>query len=164
MLEARSPLGPNASFETEGLALKEAPGFELTQLAGEERILTRALGDLPQFGAATGTKDQMVFRIGPAQVWVLGELPRTIGLHVTPLSSSRTRIAVEGEKARSLLEACTAVDFAAATFKSGHYAMTGIHHTPVLIHCRRANQFHIYAMRSFALSVWEWLVDAAQSL
>jgi len=164
MLETHSPLGTNASFETPGLSLREAPGFELTQLAGEEKALKRALGDLPDFGQATGSKGQTVMRVSPSQVWVLGELPRTIGLHVTPLSSSRTRIAAEGEKARALLSACSAVDFDASTFKSGHFVMTGIHHTPVLIHCRKPNQFHIYAMRSFALSVWEWLVDAAQTL
>ncbi len=39
--------------------------------------------------------------------------------------------------------------------------MTGIHHTPVLIHCTGENSFHIYALRTFALSLWEWLVDAA---
>jgi heterotetrameric sarcosine oxidase gamma subunit len=163
MLEARSPIGPNAKFEIAGLVLGEAPGFELTQLAGEEKALKRALGDLPDFGQAIGTKDQTVMRISPSQVWVLGNLPKTNGLHATPLSSSRTRIAVEGEKARALLLACAAVDFDASTFKSGHFVMTGIHHTPVLIHCRKPNQFHIYAMRSFALSVWEWLVDAART-
>jgi sarcosine oxidase gamma subunit len=39
--------------------------------------------------------------------------------------------------------------------------MTGIHHTPVLVHCTNENRFEIYALRTFALSVHDWLTDAA---
>jgi len=41
------------------------------------------------------------------------------------------------------------------------FAMTGIHHTPVLVHCVSDNRFEIYALRTFALSVHDWLTDAA---
>ena len=40
-------------------------------------------------------------------------------------------------------------------------ALTGIHHTPVLVHRTSEQRYEIYAMRTFALSVWEWLSDAA---
>jgi sarcosine oxidase gamma subunit len=39
--------------------------------------------------------------------------------------------------------------------------MTGIHHTPALVHCTSENRFEIYALRTFALSVHDWLTDAA---
>jgi methylglutamate dehydrogenase subunit D len=42
--------------------------------------------------------------------------------------------------------------------------MTGMHHVPVLIHCVGKNKFHIYVMRTFALSIWDWLVEAAAGL
>ena len=83
---------------------------------------------------------------------------------MTPLSSARCRIKVEGEKARAVLARAAAVDFSAKAFKPGQFVMTGIHHTPVLIHCTTADTFHVYALRTFALGVREWLVDAAEGL
>ena len=164
MLESRSPVLGQASFEASGLALKELPGFTLTQVAGEERVLTRVLGVLPDFGKAEKSEGLTLMRVGPSQIWVLGEEPKGRGLLVTPLSSGRTRFQLEGENARTLLSHCAAIDFDEGVFTTGHYVMTGIHHTPVLIHCVRKSTFHIYAMRSFAQSTWEWLVDAAHGL
>jgi sarcosine oxidase gamma subunit len=34
----------------------------------------------------------------------------------------------------------------------------------VTIHCIADNSFHIYALRTFALNVWEWLCDIAEGL
>jgi sarcosine oxidase gamma subunit len=34
----------------------------------------------------------------------------------------------------------------------------------VTIHCIGENSFHIYALRTFALNVWEWLCDVAEGL
>jgi methylglutamate dehydrogenase subunit D len=164
MLETRSLLGAHASFECPGLSLREAPDFKLTQLAGDEKTLKKALGILPSFGTALESENNTLFRIAPDQIWVLGDLSSKVSVYTTPLSSSRTRFALEGEKARALLSACAPVDFSASQFTPDQYAMTGIHHTPALIHCLKANGFHIYAMRSFAHSVWEWLIDAAQGL
>lgn len=165
MLEARSPLGAAAHFDLPGITLREAAGFTLTQLAGEEKALKKACGKLPAFGKADVQEAATSFRIAPSQVWVVGAAPgKLAGLHVTPLSSGRTRIALEGARARALLAACAAVDFALESFAPGQVAMTGFHHTPVLIHCTGEDTFHIYAMRSFAHSVWGWLVDAAQGL
>jgi sarcosine oxidase gamma subunit len=31
----------------------------------------------------------------------------------------------------------------------------------VLVHCAGENRFEIYALRTFALSVYDWLTDAA---
>jgi heterotetrameric sarcosine oxidase gamma subunit len=54
-----------------------------------------------------------------------------------------------------------AIDFHPAVFTPGTFAMTGVHHMPLLVHCTGENSFHIYAMRSFAMSMWEWFSDAA---
>ena len=164
MLEPRSPLVGQTTFEAPGISLREFPGFTLTQVAGEERVLTRVLGEVPGFGKAEKIEGLTLLRVGPSQIWVLGEQPHGRGLMATPLSSGRTRFQLEGENARTLLARCAAIDFEEGIFTSGHYVMTGIHHTPVLIHCIRKSTFHIYVMRSFAQSTWEWLVDAAQSL
>ena len=164
MLEALSPIIGHASHEAQGLALREAPGFTLIQYAGADRVLARELGVEPQFGKVERSEGRSFIRVAPHQVWVLGKEIEVRQCHATPLSSGRTRFALEGEKARALLAACAAVDFSRARFGTGAYLMTGIHHTPVLIHCTGPESFHIYAMRSFALSVWETLLAAAQGL
>ena len=161
MLEARSPLAGHAPLEYAGLSLKEAPGLVLTQYAGAERVLERELGILPEFGRAEKSEGRSFIRVAPQQVWVVGKPIETRQCHLTPLSSGRTRLSLEGEKARALLAHCAAVDFSKPAFGTGACAMTGIHHTPVLIHCTGPEAFQLYVMRSFALSVWETLLDAA---
>jgi methylglutamate dehydrogenase subunit D len=166
MLEAQSPLGADARFEREGVVLCETAGFTLMQVAGDEKILKKALGKLPaKIGVATEHDGRTLLRIAPKQLWVLGQaMAPCNGLYVTPLSSGRTRIVLEGARARAVLSSCALIDFDARQFKSGQFVMTGIHHTPVIIHCVGENNFHIYALRTFALNVWEWLCDIAEGL
>jgi sarcosine oxidase subunit gamma len=166
MLEARSPLGPKAVFEGKGVSLSESAGFTLTQVAGTDSALKKILGKLPQRpGVALEQDGRLLLRVAPSQIWVIGEVPEmTAGVYLTPLSSGRTRLQLEGPRARDVLAACAAIDFHESRFKPGQFVMTGIHHTPVLIHCLADHAFHIFAMRSFALSVWDWLVDAAEGL
>lgn len=164
MLEQHSPLGGDARFETIGLTMREAGGFTLIQYAGSERVLFRELGVEAVFGKNEKSDGRTFLRINENQIWVIGKELETRHSLTTPLSSSRCRVALFGEKSRAVLSACSAVDFSRASFGTGAYVMTGIHHTPVLIHCTGPESFHIYAMRTFALSVWEWLVDAASGL
>jgi methylglutamate dehydrogenase subunit D len=166
MLEARSPLEPQARFEAAGVTLSQAPDFTLTQVAGDGKALQTALGKLPAtVGTALEHGGRTLFRIGPKQLWVLGEAPSGApGIYITPLSSGRSRIALEGPRARDVLSSCALIDFTSTHFKPGHFVMTGIHHTPVTIHCVGQNEFHIYALRSFALHVWAWLIDVAEGL
>lgn len=166
MLEAYSPLGSAARFEREGVTLFEAPDFRLSQIAGEEKTLKKLLGKLPnKVGVVIEHDDRTLFRIGPKQFWLLGNtIEQSDGFYITSLSSGRTRIALEGPRARHVLAACALIDFDKSQFKTGHFVMTGIHHTPVTINCVGENCFHIYALRTFALNVWEWLCDIAEGL
>lgn len=166
MLEARSALGVAARFERPGAVLEEAANFTLTQFAGEIPALKKLLGKVPnKVGAVAEHDGRAIFKTGPKQLWIVGEAPAAgDGVYVTPLSSSRARIALSGERARDVLAASAAIDFHEKYFKPGQFVMTGIHHTPVLIHCVGENAFHVYAMRSFAQAVWEWLSDAAEGL
>jgi heterotetrameric sarcosine oxidase gamma subunit len=166
MLEARSPLGTAAHFERLGVVLEEAAEFTLTQVAGEATALKKLLGKIPgKIGVAQAHDGAVFLRTGPKQLWIVGEAPTAPeGAYVTPLSSSRTRITLSGDRARDVLAASAAIDLHVKHFKPGQFVMTGIHHTPVLIHCVGENSFHIYAMRTFALAVWEWLCDAAEGL
>ena len=166
MLDARSPLGIDVRFERDGVSLSEASAFVLTQVTGADKVLKKALGKLPaKVGSVVEQEARSIFRIGAKQVWVLGEtLAASEGIFVTPLSSGRTRILLEGPRAREVLAACALIDFSVKEFKPGHFVMTGIHHTPVTIHCIADNSFHIYTLRTFALNVWEWLCDTAEGL
>jgi heterotetrameric sarcosine oxidase gamma subunit len=166
MLEPRSPLGVAARFERPGVVLEEAADFTLTQLAGEAAALKKLLGKIPgKVGMAQAHDGAVFFKTGSKQLWIIGDAPAAAdGVYVTPLSSSRTRMALSGDRARDVLAASAAIDFHEKHFKPGQFVMTGIHHTPVLIHCVGENSFHIYAMRTFALAVWEWLCDAAEGL
>jgi sarcosine oxidase subunit gamma len=80
---------------------------------------------------------------------------------VTSLSHSRTRIALAGAPARDVLARLVPLDFHPRAFAPGSFAMTGLHHTPVLIHCTGKTSFDVYALRTFAMSVWDAITDAA---
>jgi methylglutamate dehydrogenase subunit D len=166
MLDVRSPLVDAQRFDRNGVVLSEAAGFVLTQVAGDEKALKKALGKVPtKAGVVVESDDRQLFRIGPKQMWVVGDAPQAAdGFYVTPLSSSRCRLLLEGVNARRVLAACALIDFHPDEFKPGKFEMTGIHHTPVTIHCIGENSFHIYALRTFALNVWEWLCDVAEGL
>jgi heterotetrameric sarcosine oxidase gamma subunit len=172
MLAAQSPLQSVSAFTARDISIREEAGFTLTQVAGFgrafEKPLAAAVGKLPAKPGALQVNDAFtVFRTGPQQFWCVGDAaPQGLPGEclVTPLTSSRCRIRVEGALARRVLARAAAIDFDPRSFKPGHFAMTGIHHTPVLVHCVGDNAFHIYAMRTFALAVWEWLVDAGEGM
>lgn len=166
MLEVVSSLATVLPVVNNGVTIADAPGFTLTQVAGTDKDLKKALGKLPaKLGVALEHDDRTLMRIGPRQIWVLGAAPvATHGCYNTALSSGRTRIALSGGGAREVLSACAAIDFHPAEFMQGQFVLTGIHHTPVLIHCINEDAFHIYALRTFSLAVWEWLDDAAKGI
>lgn len=175
MLERRSALAAAKPYVSSRLSIAERPGFTLTQVAGLGRDfeprLTAILGPLPQkVGAAQVNGNHTIFRVGPSQFWIVGpETDATATMlqnncAVTPLSHSRVRIALSGAPAREVLSMLIPVDLHQAAFTPGSVAFTGIHHTPVTVHCTGEDAFDIYVMRTFALDVWEVITDAAFSL
>jgi sarcosine oxidase subunit gamma len=173
MLERRSALASAGPYKSSVLEIGEARGFTLTQVAGLdadfEKNLASTVGELPaRVGIVNEHAGRSVMRIGPSQFWIIG--PETDDLTaslqgrcaITPLTHSRTRIAIEGPPARDVLAKGIPLDFHPMAFAPGMFAMTGLHHTPVTVHCVAANRFEIYAMRTFALNLWEWLTDAAR--
>ncbi|MBI2720469.1 MAG: hypothetical protein HY245_16015 [Rhizobiales bacterium] len=172
MLERRSALATARPYTSPVLRMGEARGFTLTQAAGLspdfEKRLAAVAGELPaKVGVAVASKGRTVLRVGPRQFWLVG--PETDDLATklmgvcaaTPLSHSRTRIFLEGAPARAVLAKGMALDFHESAFTPGGFAMTGVHHMPLLVHCVSADRFDLYAMRTFAMSVWDWLADAA---
>jgi methylglutamate dehydrogenase subunit D len=165
MLDRVSALAGTAPFHGDHIQIQENSSTMLTQVAGDEKALKTAFPKLPAtVGVAAEYAGKTFLRVGPDQLWVIGTAPDVHnGLFLTPLSSSRTCIAIEGARAREVLAKCAAIDFHAQVFKPDRFVMTGIHHMPVLIHCTAADTFHIYTLRTFARHTWEILVDAAHS-
>ena len=162
MLDRSSALASAKPYIGNSVMVAEAPNFTLTQYAGSEKELKKTLGKIPpRAGLALEQDGRTQLRINQTQIWVIGEPIKTEACITTPLSSSRTRIAIAGINARAVLAKLAAIDFHVKSFTPGLFASTGIHHTPVLIHCTDENTFHIYAMRTFGLSVWEAVTDAA---
>jgi len=172
MLDRRSALSTAKPYSSPQLTIAERPGFTLTQVAGLdhgfEAKLAAAVGPLPaKVERAQVNGDRVIFRIG--QFWLIepehGTTPaRLDGVGaVTPLSSGRVRIALAGAPAREVLSRLIPIDLHPSVFVPGAVALTGIHHTPVTVHCTGEQSFDVYAMRSFAQNVWEALTDAGLS-
>src|SRR4051812_44083897 len=171
MLERRSALASAHPFAWAALTLGEVRNFTLTQVAGFgnfETDLSAIAGALPQANdQAVESNGRTIFRTGPQAFWFVGperdDLAAALAgkAVVTPLSSSRTRISIEGRAARDVLRKGIPIDLHESAFAPGKFAMTGVHHTPVLLHCTAEQRFELYAMRTFALNLWEWLEDAA---
>ena len=188
MLERRSALekdlqqsGRDGAKGDRGLRLGEVRGWSLVQAAGFategaafEAALSGAVGaGLPaKVGDAVAAQGRTIMRVGPEHFWIVGPEPDdraaklsqsvapTVG-SVLSLSHSRTRIFIEGPAAREVLAKGIPLDFDGGAFRVGQFALTGLHHTPVLVHRTAADRYEIYAMRTFAHSIWEWLTDAA---
>lgn len=172
MLERRSALAAAQPYRSERLRIAEHSGFALTQVAGHgaetDARLARLIGPLPETsGRAQVNGGLTLFRIAPAQFWIIGppddDTAARLEGHcaVTPLSHSRVRIAIEGVPARAVLAKLIPIDLHEGVFTAGSVAMTGLHHTPVTLHCTGEQAFDIYVMRTFAMTVWDVLTDAA---
>ena len=168
MLDRRSALASVKPYTSAVLQIGEAREFSLLQVAGNPKAITPVTGKLPtKVGVATQSDGRTLMRAGENQFWIIGpktdEIATKLGdlAVLTPLSHSRTRILIDGGPARDVLAKGIPLDLHPSVFKPGMFAMTGIHHTPVLVHCVSENRFEIYALRSFAVSVYDWLTDAA---
>lgn len=159
--------------EVRGWSLVQVASFAMTRAEMEQTLRPLLGADLPaRVGEAVAAGDRRLFRTGATQAWILGpdgdDLPRRLQTAVapavgavTPLSHSRTRIFLEGAAARDVLAKGIPLDFHPDAFPVGHFALTGLHHTPVLVHRSDTSRYELFAMRTFAQSIWDWLTDAA---
>jgi heterotetrameric sarcosine oxidase gamma subunit len=188
VLERQSALTDASSFQgrdgADGrrrLRLGEARDWRLAQVAAFPatagdlaRVLRSLLGVDPpvELGSVIAAQGRQLMKTGPGTFWVVTHasddmtaalqavVAASVGA-VTPLSFSRTRLIIDGPAARRVLSTGIALDFHPEVFRAGHFAMTGLHHTPILIHRSGMERYELYVMRSFALWTWEWLTDAA---
>ena len=134
-------------------------------------ILGGSLPDSPVRAAILG--DRLMMRIAPDQYWILGgesgldarlrgAIPADAGC-VTSLHQARTRLLIEGPAARALLSRLVRVDLDPTVFPVLGFAQTGIHHVAGLLFRASEDRYEFLALRTYAASTWEVLVDAARS-
>ena len=189
MFESRSALESyRATPAVEGadgrraLRLGEIAGTHLIQLGvypgGAARvaaavlpILGEGLPDSSVRAAVTG--DQLIMRIAPDQYWLAGResgldarlrnaVPPDAGC-VTSLEGARTRLFIEGQAARALLGRLVAIDLHPTLFPINAFAQTGMHHVGGLLLKVSEDRYEFFALRTYAASMWEVLLDAARS-
>jgi heterotetrameric sarcosine oxidase gamma subunit len=159
--------------ETRNWSLLQIAAFAGT-LSSLEGAVRPVLGTtLPtQSGKVLSVEGRRVLKTGPEQYWIItrhgGDLLRSLHNAVTPdigsivsLSHSRTWIWIEGDAARETMAKGIALDFHPLIFEIDRFALTGLHHTPILVHRSGDNRYELFAMRTFSQSVMEWLIDAA---
>ena len=163
------------------LRVGEARDWRLVQVAafpGAAMTLATAvrpvLGtDLPtSVGEAVAVSSRLFLKVGPEQFWIITRdnedlaralesvVPLTVG-SVTQLSHSRTCIWIDGPSSREVLATGIALDLHPDIFRRYCFALTGLHHTPLMILRSGESRYELYALRTFALWTWEWLIDAA---
>lgn len=133
-------------------------------------------GDLTR---AVTDNDRSVFRVGPERLWLTGPSDdqalqsfdeSILGEEgcMTDISHSRTVIRISGPATRTLLNRGLPVDLDNEVFPSGSFAQSAIHHIPVLVHRTDSGDqccvFDVYISREYAVTFWEWLIEAAQAL
>jgi sarcosine oxidase subunit gamma len=173
--------GRDAKGGQRRLRLGEVRGWNLVQMAafagtmvGLDRAVRRLIGvDMPsRVGDAATVGHRCLLKTGPEQFWIItrdGEdlaaplwavVAPAIGV-VTQLSHSQTCIFIEGPAARELLSTGIALDFHPDALRPNCFALTALHHTPVLIYRSGEKRYELYSKRSFAFWTWKWLTDAA---
>jgi heterotetrameric sarcosine oxidase gamma subunit len=147
------------------------PGGAAGVAAGVSEVLGEPLPDSSV--RASAAADHLIMRIAPDQYWVLGgksgldarlrsAIPVNAG-SVTSLEQARTRLLIEGPAARALLGQLVAIDLDPTVFPLYGFAQTGIHHVAGLLLRTGEDRYEFLALRTYAASTWEVLLDAAQS-
>jgi sarcosine oxidase subunit gamma len=114
--------------------------------------------------------------VGPGRWLVVGDArtheARSAALHalraasaaVVDLSHGRTLIELRGERARDVLAMGCSLDWDAPELAPPRATATALGHFDVTVHVRGPSSFDLLVARSYALSAWEWLRDAAAGL
>ena len=166
-----------------GIQLAERRGLAIIHLAGPggdeafraavKGFLGCAMPVIPNTTATSG--DRCLLWLAPTRWLVVstGDGPADLvsglsaalaGLSgaVTDVSSGRTVIRVTGRDARHLLAKGCPLDFHSSRFKPGDCAQSILGAVNVLLHATGDGAaIDLYCARGFALSMWEWLTDAA---
>lgn len=149
---------PNARGELV-CRIGERRGWTLLQVTAQQGSEAKVAA------AVAALAGQQSLRAGPDQYLLVGQSLPSLALNdseaaLVDLSHARTRLFLEGEPATEILARGAALDFHDSAFPLGHFAQTGIHHTPVAIWRTAPQCYELFALRTFGRDLWEWLEDA----
>jgi len=158
-----------------GVRLSERPVGALWQVAawpghldGAVRTAAKAAGAsaAPGPGEAVAGSAALLLRTEPLKWLILSDgqleapaVPAGEGTALD-LSHARTRIRVEGPETAALMARLVPLDLRETAFPDGRVAATGLHHVGVTL-MRREGGIELLVPRTFALSLWEHLLEVA---
>jgi len=185
-LTSVSSLGPIASRSANigaasGVIIAERTGVSLCSILvrkGAEAALTervrevfgvalplepRYTGTAPVAFAWAGRSQWLVLREGPSRLFEL-QLRSSLAdvASVTDQSDGRTIVRISGPRARDTLAKGVHIDLHPSVFRPGDTAISIVSNIGVQFwQIDPAPTYEFAMFRSFAVSFWEWLVDAA---
>lgn len=161
-----------------GVAICEKPIGGLTQIAGWETfsnvlVETFGLTEALSYHRAHVAKDLIVFRVAPTRVQVHFTTPAELEqvadridstqAGIVDLSHARCCLYLSGPDAENVLHRLAALDFSQSAFPVGDFRQSSIHHIATLFYRTGAQEFELFVPTTWAVSVFEYLYDAALS-
>ena len=189
MAERRSPLaghwrpgflGPASAADAWGVTLRERRPASLVQVAGwpsAAGALTARLREVagiepPTAGKTASGGDLTLLWTAPGRWLVVSETRADLAATLTAavaadigtvsdLGHARCVFRLLGPMAPSVLAKGLPIDLHLRAFPVDGVVQGSIHHMQVLVHRVAADAFDLYVFRGFAVSLLEWLTDAA---
>jgi len=160
---------------TSAITLAERRPGSIVEVAvwdsGEAVPATVFPGGAPSGRTAVSTPGHLYISLAPGRYLAIGQdaglaarlqqaLPVSEGT-VTDLTHGRAGIRITGAPAADLLQKGLAFDLGVEAFPPMSATTAGLAHISVTVVRLDAETFDIYAMTSFAQSLWDWVSDAA---
>ena len=164
-----------------GITLRERPNLSIIQVAAYADTAEKAgiviqglVGAFPPVepNQSFMVESTQICWIGPHKWWLIETDQRHRadsiasqlghGAAVTTQGHGRSCIRLSGPNARDLLPKGCTLDFHHSRFSAGRCAQTNLGHINTLINCIDDEPiFDLFVSRSYAVSFWEWITDAA---
>ncbi len=163
------------------ITLRERPNLSIIQVAAYAdtaeitgTVIQNLVGAFPPSvpNRSVVVDSTQICWIGPHKWWIIETDQRRRaesiasdlgdGAAITTQGHGRSCIRLSGPSARDLLPKGCTLDFHPSQFSAGHCAQTNLGHVNTLINCVDDEPtFDLFVMRSYAVSFWEWITDAA---
>lgn len=78
---------------------------------------------------------------------------------VTDISHARLRLRLRGSESLRVLQSGVAIDLRPTAFPVGYSTPCAFRDIAIMLHAAATDVWDIYAFRSYAQSLWHWLVD-----
>ena len=165
-LEAASAIPHGAGrWQADQLSILACPPPAIFHLEGRRDAASDAT--LPAPGRCISDRAGLLLSVGPEVYFRVGgendcATPCARFQLVVDVSSAWTHLAFEGTKAVALLRKGCAVDLHPRTFPAGACCVTGFARMRVVLWRSSVEaRYEMLVGRSYALSLWSWLIEAA---